>query len=67
MKAWKPVSDWPSLHIVRFSGTALTYGVQEHKLEGVDVRITSREKTVADCFEYRNKIGLDVGIEALRE
>lgn len=67
VKAWKPVSDWPPLHIVRFSGTALTYGVETHKLEGVDVRITSREKTVADCFKYRNKIGLDVALEALRE
>ncbi len=49
------------------SGPALTYGVEVHKLEGVDVRITSREKTVADCFRYRNKIGLDVALEALRE
>lgn len=67
VKAWKPVTDWPPLRIVRFSGVALTYGVEVHKLEGVDVRITSREKTVADCFKYRNKIGLDVALEALRE
>ncbi|MGH7285633.1 MAG: type IV toxin-antitoxin system AbiEi family antitoxin domain-containing protein [Polyangiaceae bacterium] len=67
VKAWKPVSDWPPLHIVRFSGNALTYGVEAHKLEGVDVHITSREKTVADCFKYRNKIGLDIALEALRE
>ena|SRR5665213_2724566 len=67
VKAWKPVSDWPPLRIVRFSGIALTYGVETHKLEGVDVHITSREKTVADCFKYRNKIGLDVALEALRE
>lgn len=67
VKAWKPVADSPPLRIVRFSGTALTYGVEVHKLEGVDVRITSREKTVADCFKYRNKIGLDVALEALRE
>lgn len=67
VKAWKPVSDWPPLRIVRFSGVALTYGVDVHELEGVDVRITSREKTVADCFKYRNKIGLDVALEALRE
>ncbi len=67
VKAWKPVDDWPPLRIVRFSGIALTYGIEVHKLEGVDVRITSREKTVADCFKYRNKIGLDVALEALRE
>ena len=51
----------------RKDGHALTYDVEVHKLEGVDVRITSREKTVADCFKYRNKIGLDVALEALRE
>ena len=67
VKAWKPIVDWPPLRIVRFSGTALTYGVEVHKLERVDVRITSREKTIADCFKYRHKIGLDVALEALRE
>jgi predicted transcriptional regulator of viral defense system len=67
VKAWKPVSDWPPLRIVRFSGIALTYGIETHKLEGVDVHITSREKTVADCFKYRNKLGLDIALEALRE
>jgi predicted transcriptional regulator of viral defense system len=67
VKAWKPVADSPPLRIVRFSGAALIYGIEVHKLEGVDVRITSREKTVADCFKYRNKIGLDVALEALRE
>lgn len=67
VKAWKPVLDWPPIRLVRFSGEALTFGVETHRFEGVDVRITSREKTVADCFKYRNKIGLDVAIEALRE
>ena len=67
VKAWKPVADSPPLRIVRFSGIALTHGAEVHKLEGVDVRITSREKTVADCFKYRNKIGLDVALEGLRE
>jgi predicted transcriptional regulator of viral defense system len=67
VKARKPVADWPPLRIVRFSGEALTYGVEPHEIEGVEVRLTSREKTVADCFKYRNKIGLDVALEALRE
>ena len=49
------------------AGDALTFGVETHALEHVDVKITSREKTVADCFKYRNKIGLDVALEALRE
>jgi predicted transcriptional regulator of viral defense system len=67
VKARKPVPDWPPLHVVRFSGEALTYGVERQVIEGVEVRLTSREKTVADCFKYRNKIGLDVALEALRE
>jgi predicted transcriptional regulator of viral defense system len=66
-KARKPAVDWPPLRIVRFSGTALTHGVERHTLEGVEVRITSPAKTVADAFKYRNKIGLDVAIEALAE
>jgi predicted transcriptional regulator of viral defense system len=67
VKAWKPIVDSPPLRLVRFSGPALTFGVESHQLERVPVRITSREKTVADCFKYRNKIGLDVALEALRE
>ena len=66
VKARKPKADWPPLRIVRFSGAARTFGVEGHVIEGVEVRITSRAKTVADCFKYRNKIGTDVAIEALR-
>lgn len=66
-KAVAPRVDYPPLRIVRFSGTALTEGVEEHIVDGVNVRITSVAKTVADCFKYRNKIGLDVALEALRE
>lgn len=65
--AWKPTTDWPPLRIVRFSGAALTHGVEKHTLEGADVKITSAAKTVADCFKYRNKIGLDVALEALAD
>jgi predicted transcriptional regulator of viral defense system len=67
MKARKPAVDWPPLRVVRFSGAALTHGVEKHVLEGVEVKITSAAKTVADCFKYRNKIGLDVALEALAE
>lgn len=66
-KAVKPKLDYPPLRIVRFSGAALTEGVEEHVVDGVTVRLTSVAKTVADCFKYRNKIGLDVALEALRE
>jgi predicted transcriptional regulator of viral defense system len=53
--------------VVRFSGPALAYGVETHTIEGIEVRITSAAKTVADCFKYRNKIGIDVAVEALTE
>lgn len=66
-KARAPKVDYPPLRIVRFSGDALTEGVQEHLVDGVTVQVTSVAKTVADCFKYRNKIGLDVALEALRE
>lgn len=67
VKARKPEVEWPPLRIVRFSDTTLSFGAETHMLEHVRVTITSREKTVADCFKYRNKIGLDVALEALRE
>ncbi|HEY5374042.1 MAG TPA: hypothetical protein VIK01_10155 [Polyangiaceae bacterium] len=67
VKARKPKTDWPPLRIVRFSGAARVFGVGIHVIEGVEVGITSRAKTVADCFKYRNKIGIDVAVEALRE
>jgi len=66
-KARLPKVDAPSVRVVRFSGHALTAGVDEHKVENVPVRIYSAAKTIADCFKYRNKIGLDVALEALRD
>jgi predicted transcriptional regulator of viral defense system len=66
-KAWEPRVDYPPLHFVRFSGAAWTYGVERHVIEGVPLRVYSPAKTVADCFKYRNKIGIDVAVEALRE
>lgn len=66
-KARLPRVDYPPLRIVRFSGIALMFGIEEHEVDGVKVRIYSAAKTVADCFKYRNKIGLDVALEALRD
>jgi len=66
-KARMPRVDDPPLRIVRFSGPALTTGVQTHSVEGVPVHVYSPAKTVADCFKYRNKIGMDVALEALRD
>jgi predicted transcriptional regulator of viral defense system len=62
-----PRLDYPRLRVIRFSGKALTDGVEDHKIDGVNVRIYNAAKTVADCFKFRNKIGLDVAIEALRD
>ena len=66
-RARRPSLDYPRLRVVRFSGPALTAGVETHRIEGQSVRVYSVAKTVADCFKYRNKIGLDVALEALRE
>jgi predicted transcriptional regulator of viral defense system len=55
------------VRVVRFSEESLAAGCGTHRIEGVPVRVTNPGKTVADCFKYRNKIGLDVAIEALRE
>jgi predicted transcriptional regulator of viral defense system len=63
----RPRAKYPRMRIVRFSGKSLTEGIDEHNVEGVPVRIYNPAKTVADCFKYRNKIGLDVALEALRE
>ncbi len=61
-----PRFDYPPLRTVRFSGASLRYGVQVRTVEGVALRMTSPAKTVADCFKFRNKVGLDVALDALR-
>lgn len=67
VKARAPKEDIIPLRIVRFSGKALASGIETHTIEGVKVKVYKPAKTVADCFKYRNKIGLDVAIEALRD
>lgn len=66
-KAWSPAATSPALRIVRFSGPALRFGIEKHRIEGVEVSVYSPAKTVADCFKFRHKIGLDVALEALRD
>jgi predicted transcriptional regulator of viral defense system len=66
-KARRPRLDHPMIRVARFSGESLTSGIEVHELEGVTVRVYSAAKTVADCFKYRNKIGVDVAVEALRD
>ena len=66
-KARKPRLDYPRLRVARFSGKALTSGIETHQIEGVEIRVYSAAKTVADCFKYRNKVGIDIAVEALRD
>jgi predicted transcriptional regulator of viral defense system len=66
-KAWKPKIENILLRIFRFSRVSLEAGIEEHWIEGVKVRVFNAAKTVADCFKYRNKVGLDVAIETLRD
>lgn len=66
-KAHAPSLASPRLRVVRMSGAALTSGIETHAVGGVPVRVYCLAKTIVDCFKYRNKIGLDVALEALRE
>jgi predicted transcriptional regulator of viral defense system len=65
--AWTPKGGSPPLRIVHVSGAALTEGVETRTIEGVDVRVYSPAKTVADLFKFRSSVGLDVAVAALRE
>jgi predicted transcriptional regulator of viral defense system len=67
LDAEKPRLAYPPLRLFWFSPPVYSAGVQEHLLDGQVVRIYSREKTIADCFKYRNKIGLSVALEALKD
>jgi predicted transcriptional regulator of viral defense system len=66
-KARLPKLDYPPLRIVRFSGMALKTGIETPKLHGGTIRVTDPARTIVDCFKYRNKIGVEVAIEALRD
>jgi predicted transcriptional regulator of viral defense system len=66
-KAHAPRFDYPPLRIIRMSGAAMAEGIETVNIAGTRVRVFGVAKTVADCFKFRNKIGLDVALEALRE
>ncbi|EIL98255.1 transcriptional regulator [Rhodanobacter thiooxydans] len=66
-KEHPPRLPYPKLRVHRFSPASLHYGVEEHRVDGAKLRVTDVAKTVADCFKFRNKIGLDVALEALRD
>lgn len=62
-----PTMSYPPLRVVHFGGETLTEGVASHMMDGVEVKVTNVAKTIADCFKFRHKIGLDVALEALKE
>jgi predicted transcriptional regulator of viral defense system len=64
---WRPKVDMPRLRIIQMSGASLTSGVEHYNIEGVAVRVFGPAKTVADCFRFRNKIGVDTAVEALKD
>ncbi len=66
-KDWAPKVDGAPVRLVRFTARLLTEGVESHTVEGVPVKVFGVAKTIADCFRYRNKIGLSVAIEGLQE
>jgi predicted transcriptional regulator of viral defense system len=63
----KPKVDYPPIRVFRFSGPSLREGIEVKNIEGVSVQVYNPAKTIADCFKYRNKVGIDVAIEALKE
>ncbi len=66
-KAWRPVADRPAMRFAHFGGKSYSEGVESYRIEGVEVKVYNPAKTVADCFKYRHKIGLDIALEALRD
>ncbi len=62
----QPSLDYPPLFVHRFSDQAYLAGFEEHQIDGISVKIYNPEKTLADCFKFRNKIGMDVVLEALK-
>ena len=64
---WRPKEPHLPIRLVHFSGDSFSFGIEEQEIEGVKIKVYTPAKTVADCFKFRNKIGLDVAIEALRD
>ena len=66
-KSWKPHLDYPPVDIYYFSGQQFEAGIKEIEIGGIKVSIYCKEKTICDCFRYRNKLGLDIAKEGLTE
>lgn len=67
LHAEKPRLKYPPVRLFWFSRSVYSAGIDEHLIDGISVSMYNREKTIADCFKYRNKIGLDIAIKALKE
>jgi len=65
--AWRPTIAYPPLQFARFNKRAMAEGISRHRVENREIPITNPARTIVDCFRYRNKIGLDVALEGLRE
>ena len=66
-KGWRPKIQYPPVRFVTMSRQLMSEGVENHTVDGADLHVFSAARTVVDCFKYRNKIGLEVALEALRE
>jgi len=64
--AWSPKLDYPTVRVVHFSREAFAFGIETHSVDGGTLRVYSPAKTVADCFKFRSKIGMETTIQALR-
>ena len=62
----RPRLEWPPLHVYRFSGAMYAGGIEVHERDGVELRVYGAAKTLADCFRFRNRLGVEVALEALR-
>ncbi len=63
----RPRLEYPPIRLIRLSPPIYSLGIETHRIDNVDVRVYSVSKTVVDCFRFRNRVGLDVALEALRE
>lgn len=66
LKSYRPKLDYPPIRVYWYSEKSFKAGIERIKIDEIEIRIYSVEKTIADCFKYRNKIGLDVAMEALK-
>ena len=61
-----PSLDYPPVDTHRFTGESFEAGIEKHEIDGITIRVYNPEKTIADCFKFRNKLGKDVVLEALK-